>query len=305
MAMKRYLILVAALSVTLFWVGNLVGDISNIQISLPHQELQNEEQVFYCPTDENVILATWRDFRLGFRRCAIGRSTDGGATWSDHLNNRLLSSGGFQSDPAMTVDRQGNFYCCYMDWTENSYLIVIKSTDKGDYWEGPYVAHSAPPDHFADKEFFTCDRTNGPYDGYIYVTWTDFWGEYDSSAVGFVRSTDGGVTYGDRFDVSPPMRGVRDGSRFVGNDMFSQPIVGSDGELYIFYSGYDGTLEECDSSASMYMSKSTDGGLTWPIIRESIYDFSVLRSLVVDGNIDIFCCPAGDADTMALQLHLG
>ena len=37
----------------------------NHQISLPSSQLQNEEQVFYCPTDENILIATWRDFRLG------------------------------------------------------------------------------------------------------------------------------------------------------------------------------------------------------------------------------------------------
>ena len=84
------------------------SQIVNTQISLPHYQLQNEEQVCYCPTDQNILIAVWRDFRTGNRRCAIGRSTDGGLTWSDQLNSNLLWDR--QTDPAMTVDRDGNFY---------------------------------------------------------------------------------------------------------------------------------------------------------------------------------------------------
>ena len=48
---------------------------------------QNEEQVFYCPTNGNVIVAAWRDFQLGYRRCSIGRSTDGGDIWDYIIND--------------------------------------------------------------------------------------------------------------------------------------------------------------------------------------------------------------------------
>ena len=52
------------------------AQIPNTQISFPTIRLQNEEQVFVCPTDGDYVLATWRDFRLGYRQCGIGRSTD-------------------------------------------------------------------------------------------------------------------------------------------------------------------------------------------------------------------------------------
>ncbi|MCK4301760.1 MAG: hypothetical protein KAW91_03250, partial [candidate division Zixibacteria bacterium] len=56
----------------------------NIRITTIPQ-LNNEEQVFICPTDSNIIIANWRDFRLGYRQIGVGRSTDGGLTWSDSL----------------------------------------------------------------------------------------------------------------------------------------------------------------------------------------------------------------------------
>ncbi|MCH9031758.1 MAG: hypothetical protein IIB00_05805, partial [candidate division Zixibacteria bacterium] len=48
-------------------------------------QLNNEEQVFISPVDSNIIIANWRDFRLGFRQIGIGRSIDGGQTWIDTL----------------------------------------------------------------------------------------------------------------------------------------------------------------------------------------------------------------------------
>ena len=35
----------------------------NIRITIIPQ-LNNEEQVFICPTDSNIIITNWRDFRL-------------------------------------------------------------------------------------------------------------------------------------------------------------------------------------------------------------------------------------------------
>jgi hypothetical protein len=273
----------------------LHSQITNTRISFPSAQLQNEEQVFYCPTDENIIVATWRDFRLGYRRCGIGRSTDGGNTWSDFLNDLMISGVSWQTDPAMTVDRQGNFYCCYDDFSDYSAIVLIKSTDKGLTWNGPHnIVYQYG--HFADKSFITCDRTEGSYDGNLYIAWSNFWEGDDSSAILFSRSTDGGTIFSDYLEASPSRPTVIDGSIFIGDDLFVQPIVGSDGAVYVFFTGYDGPMETCDSSAELYMSKSTDGGLSWPIIRESVFNYGDIRTQKLDGNIDVFFAPSGSAD---------
>ena len=68
---------------------------TNIRIT-DHYRLQNEEQVVICPTDSNIIITNWRDFRLGggngYRQIGIGRSTDGGLTWTDSLVQSVLQS---------------------------------------------------------------------------------------------------------------------------------------------------------------------------------------------------------------------
>ena len=50
-----------------------------------YPQLNNEEQVFLSPIDSNIIIANWRDFRLGYRQVGIGRSIDGGLIWTDSL----------------------------------------------------------------------------------------------------------------------------------------------------------------------------------------------------------------------------
>ena len=57
----------------------------NYQISSPSSQLQNEEMIWVCPIDSNIVIADWRDFRLGYRQLGVGRSTDAGNTWVDSL----------------------------------------------------------------------------------------------------------------------------------------------------------------------------------------------------------------------------
>jgi hypothetical protein len=274
--------------------GETPAQITNYQISYPSYQLQNEEQVFYCPTDSNVIIADWRDWRLGYRRCGIGRSTDGGATWSDHLNDSMLNWDNYQSDPTMTVDRLGRFYCCFLDysvtWADSSFISFIRSDDKGATWSSPHAVEKAPGPYFEDKQFITADRTGGAYDGSVYVSWARF---PNPTRIMFARSLDGAVTFEDTVIVGPQQDIPACGSTFDAGQ-FAQPIVGADGSVHVFWSGYQMDPITCDYYYAMKMSKSTDGGQTWPIQGRPIVEYN--RVSYVDGNIDVYNCPAGDAD---------
>jgi hypothetical protein len=271
------------------------SQIPNVQISFPSSQLQNEEQVFFCPTDPNYVIADWRDFRLGYRRCGIGRSTDGGATWTDQLNDLMLDIDSRQSDPTMTVDRLGNFYCCFLDYSatavnDSSFIVFIKSTDKGASWTGPYPITTDHGDWFEDKQFITADRTGGIYDGNVYVAWARF---YNPTRMMFARSLDGAVTFEDTLIVGPSQDIPACGG-LVDAGQFAQPIVGSDGSVYVFWSGNHFYPDVCDGYYAMKMSKSTDGGQTWPIQAVPIMAYNYFGT--ADGGIDVYNAPAGDAD---------
>jgi len=240
---------------------------SNYPVATTHSRLQNEEQIFVCPTDSLVVIADWRDFMLGagYRRVAIGRSVDGGNTWTDDLIGTNILLYDRQSDPTLAVDNDGNFYACVLDYYSmgvQSYITFVKSTDKGETWTGPYpVEHGFPWEYFEDKQFIVIDRTDGPYEGNIYVSWTRF---DNPTRIIFARSTDGAATFDDTLVVGP----VWDFSACGGPSnydagQFSFPLVGDDGTVYVFWPSWIMEYPECEWVRAQVMVKSTDGGVSF------------------------------------------
>ena len=78
-------------------------DYTNINVS-GESSPQNEPSIAISRTNPDIVVAAWRDFRLGYiepdvvRRIGYSRSTDGGITWStsqllpdptpDHISQR-------------------------------------------------------------------------------------------------------------------------------------------------------------------------------------------------------------------------
>lgn len=212
-------------------------------------ELHNEEQIWVSPTDSNVVMIVWRDFRLGYRRVGLGVSYDEGHTWTDSL----LSGGAFYrySDPAISGDRFGNIYPLTMNYSGYglSDYAIWNTSNNGASWAGPYYLIGSYVDYLEDKEFMAIDRTGGTHDGNIYVAWARFPGP---TRIMFVRSTTGGVTWNDTLIVGDPQF-------FGGADagQFAFPFVDADGNVYVIWRHwyYMGGWHPCQ-----VMVKSTDGG---------------------------------------------
>ncbi|UCD65084.1 MAG: hypothetical protein JSW34_06540 [Candidatus Zixiibacteriota bacterium] len=272
----------------------------NIRITF-YPELNNEEQVFLCPVDSNVVIANWRDFRLGYRQIGIGRSIDGGQTWTDSLisvDMQYFGSQARQSDPTMTVDRFGNFYMSALDYdgvggSDGSVISFYKSTDKGISWTGPVpnVSEIVDPEIFEDKQFFTADRTGGVYDANIYCSWTRF---PNPNRIAFVRSIDGCQSFEDTVIVGPTQSSTGCGASIYDAGQFSIPIVSSDGNVHVFWQGYalDSGLE-CTGVMTIKHSVSTDGGQTFSV-EDTV--LSVSGYTYANGGINTYSQPVGDVD---------
>ncbi len=260
---------------------------------------QNEEQVCISPLDTSVIIANWRDFVDPFTglKCTIGRSDDGGATWSQTQNWLQISTTSYQSDPVMTVDDDGTFYLSFLDfrqsmvYVDSSFLVFIKSEDQGLTWDGPFQVSTDHGVFFEDKQMITVDNTGGTHDGTLYIAYTRFFSA-DSSMVMFSRSYDGAETFTPPQEIAPvvdyPGCGYRQGGHFA------KPIVLPDGSIVVVY-GYR-KYYGCNTSSdfeSIRMVKSTDGGLTFSdpveIAPTNAYN-------LVDGGINVYTTPVGDAD---------
>ena len=265
-----------------------------------YPELNNEEQVFLCPTDSNIIIANWRDFRLGYRQVGIGRSIDGGLTWTDSLvkqSMQVFSENSNQSDPTLTVDRFGNFYMSNLDYdafgfTNLSTIAFYKSTDKGVSWTGPVKGvWTNDPDIFEDKQFITTDRTGGTYDGNVYCSWTRF---PNPDRIVFIRSIDGGASFEDTVIVGPVQSSSGCGGAELDAGQFSIPMVSSNGDVHVFWQG---TVLDSSSSCTGYTAikhvVSSDGGQTFTYEDEVV---PVSGYTSADGGINTYSQPVADAD---------
>ncbi len=272
----------------------------NVRITY-YPELNNEEQVFICPGDSNIVIANWRDFRLGYRQIGIGRSTDGGVTWVDSLisiDMQYFGADARQSDPTMTVDEFGNYYMSVLDYdgvgeNDGSVISFYKSTDKGISWSGPVpnVSEIVDPEIFEDKQFITLDRTGGPYSGNLYCSWTRF---PNPDRIMLVRSTDGCLSFEDTVVVAPSQSSTGCSPSVFDAGQFSIPIVAPNGDLHVFWQGYAlDSGDECTGRMSIKHALSDDGGLTFrpqqAILPVSGYTYA-------NGGIDTYSQPVGDAD---------
>ena len=100
---------------------------------------------------------------------------------------------------------------------------------------------------FQDKESLAVDRNaNSPFQGNVYVAWTDF---SDSTFIEFARSVD----LGNKFQ-KPITLSIKSSSNSVQG---SNIAVGPNGEVYVVFSDTEGPV------TGIGFVKSLDGGVTW------------------------------------------
>ncbi len=262
-------------------------DFSNIRVNSDNTaQYHNEEQVWINLTDPSNLVAVWRDFRLGYRRVGVGYTFDTGWTWTDYLFEGTPYYK--DSDPALTVDRHGNFYICILnfegDFSEPNALVVAKSSDGGRTWSTPVKAVDSDGSTFEDKELIECDRTGGARDGYLYITWTRFANGMSESYIMCVRSADGGQTWSQPVRVSA--------SSAV---QWSVPVVGADGTLYVAWNDF--------YSPGIWIDKSTDGGLTFGTDRRIVRTYTA--NDYINGDVLVFSYPAMAADVWETSPYRG
>ena len=160
-------------------------------------------------------------------------------------------------DPAITFDRLGHVYYCYIGLFSHSGIFINRSDDGGVTW---WPAATAVVEHngsvpFEDKSYPACDWTDSPHSGNLYVAWTRFshYGSSDpadSSWIYFARSTDRAESF------SEPLKICDRGGNAIDSDATVEgavPAIGPDGTVYVAWSGPRG----------IEFDRSTDGGITF------------------------------------------
>jgi hypothetical protein len=216
-------------------------------------------------------------------------STDQGATWNGpNFLSLSKPSDSFTSDPGLAVNRTGTFFYSFLS-IGNSFFngtntgqddVVVATSKDGGNWTNHLAVHrrtfpgnSSIVNELYDKDYIAVGplKSNLSVDA-IYVTYTDFV-DYRSTCISFpcfnysnetatimqVHSTDGGLTWSKPVAVSPTVTDSISPNHVVQG---SNPAVAPNGDLYIAY--FDtGKFGFLNSTASIAIAKSTDGGVTF------------------------------------------
>ena len=251
---------------------------------------QNEPTVAVDPNNPNRMVVGSNDYITRTWSCTINGtpcsdlgdgysgtyySNDGGQTWCciatdpshlgtlipgvERLTGGIYDAGG---DSKVFFDNHGNVYFAGLgfDRTQAPNTVTLsKGTfdKKGNLHWGPptFIGQTTSPSTLNDKPWSTIDNNPAsPFYGRIYVSWTRFIfnpsnGAYKQSPIIFAYSTDGGKTF------STPQL-------IAGNVLYSQGshvMLGPDGTVYVLWDG-ETRFGPFDST---WMTKSTDGGVTW------------------------------------------
>ena len=243
---------------------------------------ENETQVVMSLNDPMIAVAAANDYYSG--GMWIGRTADGGLTWSNYRVAPTTSNGetcGAGGDPALAYSRRDNaFYAaqlCFFRDNNKSEIQLYKSVDEGGTWtpstKGATVisniaANGTVDDSlFYDKDLLAIDNfKSSSHYGRIYVTYTKFhttpgldgFGDYCPIQVAYSDHVPTGnprASSWHHVGVVPDMPSP-DGTG-PGANQFSTPVVDRQGGLDIAYAS-----EDCNTAfdRALYFRRSVDGG---------------------------------------------
>ncbi len=209
-----------------------LGAPTETRLGADDSHTQNETAI---ATNGTTVVAGWNAFDGVGVAMGVGRSGDGGDTWS----SALLGGFDVMSDPAIASGGGGKWYYSYIArggvaGTDLD-VFVQRSTDDGQTWLAP-VAVTADT-NFDDKAYVAAQGDQ------VLVAYADF--GTSPAKIHAARSTNGGVS----FDHDTVLANASVG----GNG--ASPVIAPDGTFYVFWR---------DSFQQfLWMSRSDDAGATW------------------------------------------
>lgn len=188
-------------------------------------------------------------------------SHDGGISWTTSLINSGDTQLGWSLAGGGAIDSLGNIYFAWSGFTQNGgakgpvNLFVSRTTDGGTTWTEHVIAVSGAPYPCSSCGFAYLSaqmtvRVGG--DDAVYLLWngTVDQTDYAPERVWFARSSDHGLTYSPRQDVSLAAQGVE--------HCFPALTTGSiAGDVRIAW------MDTRTGAWDVYARSSTNGGSTW------------------------------------------
>ncbi|MCW8804519.1 MAG: T9SS type A sorting domain-containing protein [Ignavibacteriaceae bacterium] len=228
------------------------------------------------------IYVTWTEFDdygssnpNDSSRIRFSKSTDEGETWSNAITISDVSGNCIDSD----YTTEGAVPCVgpngeiYVAWAGPVGLVFDKSTDGGQTWGTDVFVSSIPGGWDFDVSGISrcnglpitmCDISNSPYNGYIYIVWSDQRNGATNTDIFMARSTDGGTNW------TSPIK-VNDDNTTRHQFFVWSTIDYSTGHLwFVFYDRRNTT----GAATDVFVAKSTDGGTTFENFKISETSFT-------------------------------
>lgn len=228
------------------------------------------------------IYVTWTEFDnygstnpADSSRIRFSKSTDEGETWSTAITISDVSGNCIDSDNTTegAVPCVGPNGEVYVAWAGPVGLVFDKSTDGGQTWGTDVFVSSIPGGWDFDVSGINrcnglpitmCDIGNSPYNGHIYVVWSDQRNGATDTDIFMARSTDGGISW------TAPIK-VNDDNTTRHQFFVWSTIDLSTGHLwFVFYDRRNTT----GAATDVFVAKSTDGGTTFENFKISETSFT-------------------------------
>ena len=226
------------------------------------------------------LYVSWNNFSVGQGALQVTFSTDNGTTW--HSPITVINGATFIRDVQITGDMAGggNVYIAGMDeggggFPHNDTNLIFKSTDGGSTWSNTYTGPIFPGPGVTSSGFFACmfnDNIIGPYwrhegwgepaafGNFVHLVYAQHGTGSDPGDVYYIRSTDGGVTFGAPFKLN-----TDGGTRPQWQPNLSVSPAGT--LLATWYDARESANcvvgDENTPCYRMWSRKSNDNGATW------------------------------------------
>jgi hypothetical protein len=247
----------------------------------PHAQ---DKQWAVVDRSNNNIYVTWTEFDnydssnpLDSSIIRFAKSTDGGLTWTNPAK-RISKVAGDCHDDDNTVEGAvpcvGPYGEIYVSWAGPLGLVFNRSTDQGETWVNANIFVTTIPggwnysipgiDRSNGLPVTSCDLSNSPYHGTIYINWSDQRNGSADTDIWIVKSTDGGNTWSSpkRVNDDPP------GKQQFFSWMAVDQVTG-----YIYIVFYD-RRNYSNNKTDVYLAVSKDGGNNFENIRISSTPFT-------------------------------
>jgi hypothetical protein len=238
---------------------------------------QDKEWAVVNRTNNNIYV-TWTEFdnygtsnTLDSTRILFTKSTDLGLTWSNPVRISRRAGDCIDSDNTVegAVPAVGPNGQIYVSWAGPLGLMFNRSLDEGETWVNANIFvsdfpggwdYAIPGINRANGLPVTCcDLSSSPYNGYVYINWSDQRNGASDTDVWFIKSTDQGTTWQPKVRVNNDPPGKHQFFTWMTVDQVT-------GYIYIVF--YD-RRNYSDTQTDVYMAVSTDGGTTFENMRIS------------------------------------